>query len=92
MRELELANAAKTRLRCRQPTTCVSSVVSIGLLADLLRDAGLPPPKMTGCSTASAIVQALYASLKGLLDLSRIDAGAVQARSDGSCFGRCSNR
>ena len=79
-RELELANAAKTRFLAAASHDLRQPVVSIGLLADLLRDAGLPPKMHRVLDRIGDSVQALNALLKGLLDLSRFDAGAVQAR------------
>ena len=79
-RELELANAAKTRFLAAASHDLRQPVVSIGLLADLLRDAQLPPKMHLVLDRMGDSVQALNALLKGLLDLSRFDAGAVQAR------------
>ena len=79
-RELELANAAKTRFLAAASHDLRQPVVSIGLLADLLRDAKLPPKMHRVLDRIGDSVQALNALLKGLLDLSRFDAGAVQAR------------
>jgi signal transduction histidine kinase/ActR/RegA family two-component response regulator len=79
-RELELANAAKTRFLAAASHDLRQPVVSIGLLADLLRDAELPPKMHHVLDRIGDSVQALNALLKGLLDLSRFDAGAVQAR------------
>jgi len=79
-RELESANAAKTRFLAAASHDLRQPVVSIGLLADLLRDAKLPPKMHLVLDRIGDSVQALNALLNGLLDLSRFDAGAVQAR------------
>ncbi|HSC63316.1 MAG TPA: hybrid sensor histidine kinase/response regulator [Caldimonas sp.] len=79
-RELELANSAKTRFLAAASHDLRQPVASIGLLADLLRDQPLPPATHRVLGRLGDSVQALNGLLKGLLDLSRFDAGAVQAR------------
>jgi signal transduction histidine kinase len=79
-RELELANTAKTRFLAAASHDLRQPVVSIGLLADLLREQPLPPAAQQVLGRIGDSVQALNALLKGLLDLSRFDAGTVQAR------------
>ena len=79
-RELELANTAKTRFLAAASHDLRQPAVSIGLLADLLREQPLPPATHHVLGRLGDSVQALNGLLKGLLDLSRFDAGAVQAR------------
>jgi len=80
-RELELANSAKTRFLAAASHDLRQPVVSIGLLADLLRDQPLPKAAHQVLGRLGDSVEALNGLLKGLLDLSRFDAGAVQAQS-----------
>ena len=79
-RELELANTAKTRFLAAASHDLRQPVVSIGLLADLLREQPLPATALRVLGRIGDSVQALNALLKGLLDLSRFEAGTVQAR------------
>ena len=76
----ELANTAKTRFLAAASHDLRQPAVSIGLLADLLREQPLPPATHHVLGRLGDSVQALNGLLKGLLDLSRFDAGAVQAR------------
>ena len=80
-RELERANAAKTRFIAAASHDLRQPVVSIGLLADLLRERPSAPAMQTLLDRLGDSVQALNALLKGLLDLSRFDAGAVPVRA-----------
>lgn len=78
--QLEVANAAKTRFLAAASHDLRQPVVSIGLLSELLREQPLPTPAKPILARIGDSVQALNALLKGLLDLSRFDAGAVHAR------------
>ena len=77
-RELEITNAAKTRFLAAASHDLRQPVVSISLLTELLREQPLPPGASLILARIGSSVQALNELLKGLLDLSRFDAGAVQ--------------
>jgi signal transduction histidine kinase/CheY-like chemotaxis protein len=79
-RELELANAAKTRFLAAASHDLRQPVVSISLLSGLLREQPVPPAMNPVLDRIGDSVQALNSLLKGLLDLSRFDAGVVEAR------------
>jgi signal transduction histidine kinase/CheY-like chemotaxis protein len=79
-RELEAANAAKTRFIAAASHDLRQPVVSIGLLTELMREQALPAALVPILARIGDSVQALNALLKGLLDLSRFDAGAVEVR------------
>ena len=80
-RELEVANAAKTRFLAAASHDLRQPVVSIGLLTELLREQPLPAPVQPILARIGDSVQALNTLLRGLLDLSRFDAGAVEVRA-----------
>jgi signal transduction histidine kinase/CheY-like chemotaxis protein len=79
-RALQTANAAKTRFIAAASHDLRQPVASIGLLAGLLRE------QLSGSSSLAVLqrlgesVQALENLLKGLLDLSRFDAGSLRVR------------
>jgi signal transduction histidine kinase len=74
--DLAAANAAKSRFVAAASHDLRQPVASIGLLAGLLRDqVSAAGAQVLGRLTES--VQALESLLKGLLDLSRFDAGSV---------------
>ena len=79
-RELEVANAAKSRFLAAASHDLRQPVVSISLLSELLREEPLPASSEPILARIGDSVQALTALLKSLLDLSRFDAGAVTAR------------
>jgi signal transduction histidine kinase/CheY-like chemotaxis protein len=81
-RELELSNAAKTRFLAAASHDLRQPVLSISLLTDLMREQPVPPATAPLLQRIGDSVQALNGLLKGLLDLSRFDAGAVQARPE----------
>lgn len=77
---LEQANAAKGRFLAAASHDLRQPVASIGLLVGLLREP-LPAPKLRGLvDRIDQAVAALESLLRGLLDLSRLDAGTVQPR------------
>ena len=78
--ELELANAAKTRFLAAASHDLRQPVLSISLLTDLLREQPVAPAQGALLRRVGDSVQALNGLLKGLLDLSRFDSGAVHAR------------
>ena len=77
-RELEVASAAKTRFLAAASHDLRQPVVSISLLTELLREQPLPAAAGLIVARIGDSVQALNDLLKGLLDLSRFEAGAVQ--------------
>lgn len=79
-RELQAANAAKTRFVAAASHDLRQPVASIGLLAGLLRDQVSGTGARAVLDRLIASVLALESLLKGLLDLSRFDAGSVSAR------------
>jgi signal transduction histidine kinase/ActR/RegA family two-component response regulator len=79
-RELEVANAAKTRFLAAASHDLRQPVVSISLLSELLREQPLPTAVVPILARIGDSVRALNGLLKGLLDLSRFDAGVVQVR------------
>nr|HET7858093.1 ATP-binding protein [Caldimonas sp.] len=80
--ELELANAAKTRFLAAASHDLRQPVLSISLLTDLLREQPAAPATGTLLRRIGDSVHALNGLLKGLLDLSRFDSGAVRARNE----------
>lgn len=78
--ELALANAAKTRFLAAASHDLRQPVMSISLLVGLLREQGATPRMHQVLEQIGNSVQALNSLLKGLLDLSRLDAGAVEVR------------
>jgi len=79
-RTVELANAAKTRFLAAASHDLRQPVLSISLLTDLLREQPVAPAQGALLRRVGDSVQALNGLLKGLLDLSRFDSGAVHAR------------
>ena len=78
--ELEHANAAKGRFLAAASHDLRQPVASIGLLVGLLREQ-LHAPALRGLAERiDQAVAALESLLRGLLDLSRLDAGTVQPR------------
>lgn len=80
--ELAEANAAKTRFLAAASHDLRQPVVSVSLLAGLLREQSLPDAARLFVDRIADSVAALNALLKGLLDLSRFDAGAVTPRHE----------
>ena len=78
--ELEQANAAKGRFLAAASHDLRQPVASIGLLVGLLREQE-PAPRQRGLvDRIDQAVAALETLLRGLLDVSRFDAGTVQPR------------
>jgi signal transduction histidine kinase/CheY-like chemotaxis protein len=80
-RELEVASAAKTRFLAAASHDLRQPVVSISLLTELLREQPLPAAATPILARIGDSVQALNQLLKGLLDLSRFEAGTVQVHN-----------
>lgn len=85
-RALEVANQSKTRFLAaashdlRQPTT------AIGLLASLLRKQATDPEVKELTNMLDEAVESMESLLVGLLDISRLDAGAVRAEYQTVCM------
>jgi signal transduction histidine kinase/FixJ family two-component response regulator len=79
-RELEVASLAKTRLLAAASHDLRQPVVSVSLLTELLREQPLPPTAAPLVDRIGKSVRALNDLLKGLLDLSRFEAGVVRAQ------------
>ena len=80
-RDLQAANAAKTRFLAAASHDLRQPVSSIGLLAGLLREQeGVDSAQRGLLDRLSASTLALERLLKGLLDLSRFDAGHIEVR------------
>ncbi len=81
-RELQAAVSAKSRFLAAASHDLRQPVAAIGLLVGLLRDqgtAGAPPAMVDRIDEAVASLETL---LKGLLDLSRLESGAVKPRTE----------
>jgi signal transduction histidine kinase len=79
-RDLELANAAKTRFVAAASHDLRQPVASIGLLTSLMREPMGEADSRLMLDRLGASVTALENLLKGLLDLSRLDASATVAK------------
>lgn len=79
-RELEVATLAKTRLLAAASHDLRQPVVSVSLLTELLREQPLPATAAPLVDRIGESVRALNDLLKGLLDLSRFEAGVVRAQ------------
>ena len=75
---LQAANAAKTRFLAAASHDLRQPVVAIGLLIGLVRERVSAPEVRQMIDRAHEAVNAMEALLKGLLDLSRFDSGAVK--------------
>lgn len=78
--ELEAANAAKSRFVAAASHDLRQPVATIGLLVGLIREKADTPMLRDLARRTNQAAMALEALLKGLLDLSRLEAGAVQPR------------
>lgn len=79
-RALESAVAAKTRFLAAASHDLRQPAVAIGLMIGLVRERELAPEVRQLIDRADQAVGALENMLQGLLDLSRLDSGTVQAR------------
>jgi len=79
-RELELANASKTRFLAAASHDLRQPVVTIGLLLGLLRESVTAPAVRAMVDRIHDATAAMEALLKGLLDLSRLDSGTIEPR------------
>jgi signal transduction histidine kinase/CheY-like chemotaxis protein len=80
-RELETANAAKTRFLAAASHDMRQPVVTIGLLVGLVREqvASLPAVRVM-IDRVNDAVASMEALLKGLMDLSRLESGTLNPR------------
>lgn len=78
--ELEAANAAKSRFVAAASHDLRQPVATIGLLVGLIREKVDTPMLRDLAKRIDQAAMGLEALLKGLLDLSRLEAGAVQPR------------
>lgn len=79
-RDLQAANAAKTRFIAAASHDLRQPVVTIGLLVGLLREQIASASLRSMMDRVNEAVAALESLLRGLLDLSRFDAGSVKPR------------
>jgi len=79
-RELAEANAAKSRFLAAASHDLRQPVAAIGLLNDLLRDRLTDPQARDLSDRLTHAVVSMESLLKGLLDLSRLDAGTVEVQ------------
>lgn len=79
-RELEAANAAKTRFLAAASHDLRQPLVSIGLLVGLAREQASSAAQRAALQKADESVAAMESLLSSLLDLSRLEGGAVQVR------------
>jgi signal transduction histidine kinase/ActR/RegA family two-component response regulator len=80
-RALQNANAAKTRFIASASHDLRQPVAAIGLMVGLLREQIAVPRLQTLIDRVDEAVASMETMLKGLLDLSRLESGTVQARS-----------
>ncbi len=79
-RALELAHQSKSRFLAAASHDLRQPVVTIGLLVDLLREHIQAPTQRRMIDRVHDAVASMETLLKGLLDLSRLEAGSVQPR------------
>ncbi|MGY0195648.1 ATP-binding protein [Leptothrix sp. BB-4] len=79
-RALELAHQSKSRFLSAASHDLRQPVVTIGLLVDLLREHIQAPTQRRMIDRVHDAVASMETLLKGLLDLSRLEAGSVQPR------------
>lgn len=78
-RELEQANAAKTRFLASASHDLRQPLVTIGLLVGLVKDSSESPRMRQMMDRVDEAVGSMEGLLTGLLDLSQLDSGTVQA-------------
>jgi len=79
-RELELANAAKTRFLAAASHDMRQPVVTIGLLLGILREQAVSAPLRAMVDRIHEAAISLEGLLKGLMDLSRLESGTIKPR------------
>ncbi|HEX3139716.1 MAG TPA: ATP-binding protein, partial [Rhizobacter sp.] len=80
-RALQAANATKTRFIASASHDLRQPVAAIGLMVSLLREQIAVPRLQNMIDRVDEAVASMEAMLKGLLDLSRLESGTVQVRS-----------
>lgn len=81
-KELEAANAAKSRFLASASHDLRQPVVTIGLLIDLLRDLSNDETHRAMIDRVDGAVASMETLLGGLLDLSRFEAGTVSPKRE----------
>jgi len=81
-KELEAANAAKSRFLAAASHDLRQPVVTIGLLIDLLRDLSTDARQRSMIDRVDSAVASMEVLLGGLLDLSRFEAGTVSPKRE----------
>jgi signal transduction histidine kinase len=81
-KELEAANAAKSRFLAAASHDLRQPMVTIGLLIDLLRDLSSDERQRAMIDRVDSAVASMEVLLGGLLDLSRFEAGTVSPRRE----------
>lgn len=79
-RELQAANAAKTRFLATASHDLRQPMMTIGLLTSLLREQALSPALRQLVERLQDATAAMDHLLRGLLDLSRLESGTVRPR------------
>ena len=85
-RELEQANLAKSRFLAAASHDLRQPVAAIGLMTELLAQRVQTPEQQGLTQRLSEAVISMENQLKGLLDLSRLDAGDIVARPQRVCL------
>ena len=85
-RELEQANLAKSRFLAAASHDLRQPVAAIGLMTELLGQRVQTPEQQGLTQRLSEAVISMENQLKGLLDLSRLDAGDIVARPQRVCL------
>ncbi len=85
-RALEVANQSKTRFLASASHDLRQPTAAIGLLVSLLRQQEVTPQVQELTNMLDEAVVSMESLLVGLLDISRLDAGAVQAQFQPVCL------
>lgn len=85
-RALEVANQSKTRFLASASHDLRQPTAAIGLLVSLLRQQKVEPPVRELTDMLDEAVASMESLLVGLLDISRLDAGAVQVQFQPVCL------
>ncbi|MBL8351931.1 MAG: hybrid sensor histidine kinase/response regulator [Burkholderiaceae bacterium] len=79
-REAELASQAKSRFIAAASHDLRQPVHALGLLLDVLQGQQLNPQAQATAARMSQVFEALDGLFEGLLDISRLDSGAIEPR------------
>jgi signal transduction histidine kinase/CheY-like chemotaxis protein len=85
-RALEVANQTKTRFLASASHDLRQPTAAIGLLVSLLRQKALGPEVRSLTNMLDEAVSSMESLLVGLLDISRLDAGAVKPEFQAVCL------